>query len=504
MDLLLLDNLSYIENSPNIPKYLININEENCLQYIIYYWDKYVERFFLTINSKYNVITIFYIKNFLKKYEKKIIIINNDIENIEKKIMDYEIKDLLLLSNLSIIPNQKIEFDIINSIKTNDTYIFTHGNTYQYYFDKKNIESTNNNGNVIGLYLIKNYKKIETNKINFDKNIELYINQMNLLQEIKLDKLINYENNYKIKNISILFKNKKINLINNTLYDYKIENNKIFKKYKNDMQDNSIKQEILFYNYIQKYEKIKNLFPKLIHSYESGYLIEKNINFFKIDFTKNNLFENEEKIVNIFNKLNFLHNNSSINISKLEFYNNLKIEIHQSVINSIEIIKPILDNFPKFKKVNNIYVDSFEKIIEKCSKLIFSYYDSYDVYEYNLIHGNLYFNNILINDNKLLFTEPKGYYGKTQFYGLKEHDYSKILLSIYINNYFTIESISNKEICFDISKIEVSNIFIKKYFNKIHFMLMVLELFKLAQINKNDILTSIICYYYGLYLGTLL
>jgi hypothetical protein len=103
-----------------------------------------------------------------------------------------------------------------------------------------------------------------------------------------------------------------------------------------------------------------------------------------------------------------------------------------------------------------------------------------------------------------LFIEPKGCYGNTQNYGLKDYDYSKILLSTYIYNNFDIDSISNDEICFHNSKIELSNIFIQKHFNKIHFILSVLELFKLAEYNKNDPFTCILCYYYGLYLGTLL
>ena len=66
----------------------------------------------------------------------------------------------------------------------------------------------------------------------------------------------------------------------------------------------------------------------------------------------------------------------------------------------------------------------------KFSKFIFNYYNTLDIYQYNLIHGNPYFSNILINtEQNILFIEPKGCYGNTQNYGLKDYDYSKILLS---------------------------------------------------------------------------
>ena len=507
MDLLLFNNSSNSSKSYNIPNYLLNINNKNSLYYNVFYWIKYVSRIFLIIHSKYNKITCFYIKYFLAIYENKIIIINNDTNNqfiqniINNLFIKYEIKDLLI-SNISIIPNQKIDFNLLNSKNENDVYIFTHGNIYQYNFENKIIKTNENNGNVIGIYLIKNYKHANLPNEELITNFENYLNNLDKMYEIKIDKINDYSN---IDLYATNHQNKNIIIINNLYYDYVSDNNKILKKSNIEGLNNSIKREIIFYKYIQKYEKILNLFPKLLHFYENAYVIEYDTNYKKLLFNNDNTFENEKIILRLFDSLNIIHNNSCINITKLEFINNLKIETYQEIINSVKIIDPILQTFPKFKKVNNIFVDSFQIIIDKFSKFIFNYYNTLDIYQYNLIHGNSYFSNILINtEQNILFIEPKGCYGNTQNYGLKDYDYSKILLSTYIYNNFDIDSMSNDEICFHNSKIELSNIFIQKHFNKIHFILSVLQLFKLAEYNKNDPFTSILCYYYGLYLGTLL
>lgn len=508
MDLLLISNHYNHLNKYNMPNYLLNMNTKNCLYYNIHYWIKYVSRIFLILHSKYKNITCMYIKYFLREYEKNIIIIEeNKNENnsfiytiINNKLVNYEIKDLLI-SNIYIFPDQKIDFNLLSIKNENVIYIFTHEYKYQYNFKNKLIRTNENNGNVIGTYLIKNYKSCQIDEIEIHTYFEDYLNKLGVLCEIKLEKINDYNN----IDIYTKYLNKNITLYNICYYDYIIENNKILKKNKQVILNNSIKKEIIFYKYIQKYDKLQHIFPKLLHFYENAYVIEYNIDYKNLVFTNNTYFENEKIILKIFNTLNILHNTSSINISKLEFLNNLKIETYQEIINSVKIIDPIIQSFPKFKKVNNVYIDSFQKIIDKFSKFIFNYYDTLDIYQYFLIHGNPYFSNILINqEENILFIEPKGYYGNTQTYGLKDYDYSKILLSTYINNHFKIENISNDELIFYNSKIELSNTFIKKHFNKIHYILLVLQLFKLAEYNKNDPFTCILCYYYGLYLGTLL
>ena len=61
-----------------IPKYLIDLDNNTGLYYIIKYWNTYSRTIYLVINSSYNEITNFYISNILEEYQNKIKIINYD------------------------------------------------------------------------------------------------------------------------------------------------------------------------------------------------------------------------------------------------------------------------------------------------------------------------------------------------------------------------------------------------------------------------------------------
>jgi hypothetical protein len=54
---------------------------------------------------------------------------------------------------------------------------------------------------------------------------------------------------------------------------------------------------------------------------------------------------------------------------------------------------------------------------------------------YSFIHGDCQFNNILcsIDDAdraRIVFIDPRGYYGDTKLYGIPEYDYAKILFAL--------------------------------------------------------------------------
>ena len=160
-------------------------------------------------------------------------------------MIKYEIKDLLI-SNISIIPNQKIDFNLLNSKNENDIYIFTYGNKYQYNFENKIIKTNENNGNVIGIYLIKNYKYNQISNEELNINFENYLNNLGKMYEIKIEKINDYSN---LDIYKINYQNKIINIFNTIEYDYIIENNKILKKSKIEGLNKNIKREIIFYKY---------------------------------------------------------------------------------------------------------------------------------------------------------------------------------------------------------------------------------------------------------------
>ncbi len=133
-------------------------------------------------------------------------------------------------------------------------------------------------------------------------------------------------------------------------------------------------------------------------------------------------------------------------------------------------------------------------------------------FEYNIIVGDCNFSNILINPeniNDIIFIDPRGYFGDTSIFGLKEYDISKILYGIsgydnFNSSHFNIKSLNDDKLEFIINSFYFDNQTINKYFNKVHKAFMVIHWLSLAEYNKNNIWKCLVSYYYGLYLGTLL
>ncbi len=257
-------------------------------------------------------------------------------------------------------------------------------------------------------------------------------------------------------------------------------------------------------NYIPLYLFLEN-YNKYIININSIDKIKKETEFNIIKLTI---------LKNIFNKLKIIHNLEKKEQDKLSFFCDLKKEIYDKVYSRKNIIKELLDYFGNFDYVNNVKILTFEVIIEKIKNIITNYYSALGKFDYNIIFGDCNFSNILINPNDIsdiYFIDPRGYFGDTQIYGLKEYDYAKILYGIsgydkFNSGNFFINKIDfeKKNIEFNIEPIYFDKKIINKYFNKIHKAFMVINWLSLAEYNKNNIWKCLASYYYGLYLGTLL
>jgi hypothetical protein len=511
-----------------IPKYLVNIDSHTGLYHLIKYWNKYANNIFLVIHSKYNLLTNFYIKNILYEYNDKIKIINYDYTDgtaytinylLNNNLKRYGIVDNLLITWCDIYPNGEINFNKIKKTKNkNEVYIFTCGNECRYgLIDNKVSFCPNSDGNIVGIYYIQNYKNFNLDEECKNNDIVNYLDKIGNINEYKLENVNDYGDENKYLN-SIIKKNE--NEFNCRFFN-KIElmnENTILKKSVNEKGDNIIKYEKGWYLNIheKKYDNI-TFIPKVYKYYEYGYLMEYKKNYVPLylflnnednKITKNNILKN------IIEKLNILHKLEKKSINKINFFNDIKKEIYDKVILRRNIIQDFLDYFGNIEYVNSIKVSSFDKILEKCKNIIINYYEALDCYEYEIIFGDCNFSNILINPiniDDIIFIDPRGYFGDSKIYGLKEYDFGKILYGISgydkfnMDNYFINNiNLESKSINFKIESIEYDRYIINKYFNKVHKAFMVINWLSLAEYNKNNIWKCLVSYYYGLYLGTIL
>jgi len=473
-----------------IPKFLVNIDNDNVLNKIVNYWRKYTDNFILIIDEKYNNIVSFYL-NLLNIQFK---IINVSITNQENAFTlksalknDFDDKKILI-TWCDIYPDENLSNDIFNN-----NIIFTYGNQCRYKF-KNNFIKKENNGNVIGIYYFHKYKSMDFNNDKEDicDLINIYYDNIssyelkNLIDIGDMNKLIDYQNN----------KNKTCKKYNtryfNTISDY---DDKLIKKSDNKL----ILTEMKYYKAIMDF----NLsFPK-IYEYGSNYFIMEKINGKPL--CECNIDNNI--IQNVLNELNKIHNILQKDINDITFYNDIKIEFFDKVIDRYNKIKEIINyiphiNFVNGLKINNDFIfiinDLFNKI--KLNK------------QYNLIHGDCNTNNIMIDlNNNIHFIDPRGYFGNTFLLGSKYYDYSKLLygLSGYdkfnnMDNYYFIIENDNIELLFDkkIQNIEIyKDIFIKNNidWNTCIYMV-IIHWLSLPQYISNNILKSIGAYYFGLFL----
>ena len=242
--------------------------------------------------------------------------------------------------------------------------------------------------------------------------------------------------------------------------DIIIENENFIKKSKNLLGKKKINNEIRFYKYIID-NNIELSIPKLLH-HDDGILI---LEFIKKSSTLTTMI-NETNIIDYYktinNKLEKLHNNK-ITITQDTLYNDLEIEIITKNFNRFKEYNWNENDFlKKIVSVNNIKI----KDIEYYSNIILNKLKQYlnDRTYYNLIHGDTHLGNILVDESRIYFIDPRGYFGNTELYGLYEYDYAKFMFGlsgysifdnlhidklIIINNNLEIEFIQKYEYIFE-------------------------------------------------------
>jgi hypothetical protein len=504
-----------------LPKYLLNIDNYPALVTIIKYWKKYAQRFFLIIDEKFNTLTQFTIDNFLTEQKGNIHIFNYNNQDGTAYTIDFVYQNYLKKFNINnllitwcdILPNEELNLHHFRNVKKekNNLFVFTFGNNCRYLLENNKIIEKKE-GNIIGIYYIENLE-YNINNIEKGKDIVEYFNNFENIYEYELKDLLDFGDEEKYVSI-INLQNDDAKLTCRSFNEISVKNNIIMKKAINSKGIEVIKHEMNFYKNLKNTnEELINLFPKINSFYDVAFSMnyQKNhINLYKY-LNNNSQDKNENIISNIINKLNLMHNYNKKKIRKSQFMYDIKVEIYDKIIQRIKNIEDILDYFPKFSKVNGIYINTFDTIIDKIQKYLFDYYETLNEFEYSIIHGDTNFSNILINpeNEDIKFIDPRGYFSSSEIYGLTDYDYAKILYGIsgydnFNNHHFVIESINENEIKFNINKINVSEEFINNNFNKIHKILVVIIWIGLADYNKNNIWKCVASYYHGLYLGTLL
>ncbi len=492
----------------HIPKLLVNVNN-NCILYnIINYWKHYSYKYVIIIDREYNDIVSFYL-NLIKttcniEYEILNIECKNGEENsytINKALVsDKYIDKKILITWCDIFPNSFIPSELF----ANNNIIFTYKNYGRYDAYNNSIEKKMY-GNIIGIYYFAKFNRL----IHYEPQMDIcdcYKSNFGDFITYEIQLLVDIGDNNKLyeylNSNDIQYKTRYFNSIIET------PENTLIKMSTCQYGDLIIKNEMLFYKYHNNNDTVKEVIPSIKQFNDNSFIMTKiNGNMMFNVFNNAKIPSQIILLKQIINTLNIIHSAHTIEIDKEILINDINIEFYSKIFNRIENIGLLLNNFTFIKRVNGIKIKyDHTYIINKLFARISKHYQKNP--SYCSIHGDPHMSNILCDsNNNLFFIDPRGYFGTTKIFGLKEYDYSKITYSLSgfdeINrneNHFFI--INNDNIDVNITN-NMSSIHLNVFeeFNKnILIDMTILHWFGLTDYVKNNIHKCISAYYYGIYL----
>jgi len=468
-----------------IPKILVTFKNKLFIEHLIEYWGKIAKNIIIIINSDYLELMKFYINDNIK------IITFNELtgtaDTINKTITNEYYNKNILFTWCDIIPE-----DEINLKELNNTTIFTYGNECRYKAENNKIWKKED-GNIIGMYYIQNYKGLKNYNLGEDI-CDVFIKNFGNFTTYNLEKLIDIGDMPKF--MKYLTHNFQTRFFNKISYD----NNIVIKEACNQQGYDIIKKEINWYNFVSTNNYS---FLPIFNKIDDTSFRMNNLNAEPLykSFSNFTLEERNICLEKIYKNLDLLHQNKcQINViseENVKIKEDIKKECYDKIKERLNKIKPILDYFSNIKKINNIQINvTIDDILEKLQKILLNNYENY-----TLIHGDCQFSNTLYNGN-IYFIDPRGYFGNTLLYGDKDYDYAKVLYALTGYDNFNNDSLFNVEIQEDNINYNIPNYLedgLKyKCSGRIKAWLVIIW-FGLAQYNSNNVIKCITSYYNGFY-----
>lgn len=531
-----------------IPKFLINIDEHSGLHHMLSYWSNYTNDVYLVIHPIYQDVTDFYIEHFFPNLNVTYLFYEESdgtaftIRSVLTKCHD---KNLLkhketLISWCDIYPDNTVYIPFKQIVENNepdyynhDIILFTYGTECRYNWDEEKKEINNvgtTGGNIIGLYYFKNYEMILNENVEIEKGRDIveylidFVENPDLITHIPLFKMNDFGDEDKIMELR---RKKKKSIQCRHFNEIIIKNNNFMKRGLNNQGKEIIKKEIQWYHFLQNHRYSNDfVFPipeirilrndyfimEFLSDYQPLYLFLNN----EIEGNGQNINNLELIMERVWNEMKTLHSIEKRNMDTNTYFSNIKYEITDKIIGRINEIKPLLLGFNKIRNVNGIRIQPFENIMLQTKTIIIDYFinkiKKNKKSEYNFIHGDPNFSNILIHPQNLSikFIDPRGYFGNSLLFGLPEYDEAKFLygLSGYdnfnSNPNFQPSSIDleNGTINFNIPFYPLSPEWLSNKFNIVHYAFLTIIWIGLAQYNKNNYWKCICSYFHGLYIGS--
>lgn len=369
-------------------------------------------------NSDANFILIVdYCSDVIKKYIKKF------RPDIKVKFIDTSIKSTSagLLESIKYLNDEsfyiiwsdllikdKLNYKVTNDIGIGITNDFCNFPCRWSYENNKIIKKSNTLNGVAGIFWFKNKNLL----INIDetKSLTSFLEKQNF-------SVFNIENIEDIGTEDRFYKNHKNNRFFNKLIfqENTVKKEVVIEKYKQLIHD-----EVNWYNHVKQlnYDKIPKIFS------ENPFVMERldGINPF-------NGVPDENFLLNCIKNIKKLHNLETVesNVDELNLiYYHKTFERINDVSDIIPFFKDEFITINNNKCINPFHKNNFIKFKEKILNLN-------NIKNFNLIHGDCTFSNIINVHGECFLIDPRGYFGKQKLYGDPRYDWAKLYYSFYGN-----------------------------------------------------------------------
>lgn len=232
-----------------------------------------------------------------------------------------------------------------------------------------------------------------------------------------------------------------------TFNDITVEGDIVVKTCKNEKGRNKINKEAAFYKHIQE-NKVPFSMPDVVSQCD-GTLKIKYIQNTKTLLEYINQDNINRVIENVLSELKKMHS-YTYEVERETFFSDIKQELETKVIDRYNETKwDIIPCYNKITHVNGVKINTnIRYYVDKIKNEVFDIITKeYLTPSYSIVHGDTHLNNILIdNTGTVYFIDPRGYFGKTDIYGLKEYDYAKFLFGLSGYSYFDMYEINELEI----------------------------------------------------------
>lgn len=286
----------------------------------------------------------------------------------------------------------------------------------------------------------------------------------------------------------------------------------VLKSALNEQGETLIKREIKWYNELLTLGLDVQRPVFWPHPTESSFVMSRVQGVPVFQFWKTLDAENRGLVLErVFDQMDELHriHQSGMSHTLADHIRDVKIEAHDKLLSRYAEIENVVKAFGEVHTVNGQRLTETDprKIISALYAELVDLYDNDDT-RYSVIHGDMQMSNTMINPDtmEVSLIDPRGYFGKSEVYGLADYDIAKMYYSLTgydLFNYsrdFGIKSLKDGVIEFDIPKPDVTGCeeIMEARFKHAHRLWLAVIWLGLAGYIKNDPVKSVCAHYHGL------